>query len=856
MNIRRVFFTGAAGLLCLLMASAAFSQVNSSISGTVEDASRALIPGVSVKAINTQTGVETNTVSNESGTYTFPALIPGVYTVTASLPGFVPRSFNDVQLSAGVAVRLNFTLQIGNVATTVDVQVSADRLLAESSASIGEVLPQEKINSLPLVGNDILDLVRVLPGFRESAAGSQFDTFAGVPAGMANTTRDGLSVTDGRWNNGIFSTTTMNPDLVGEVRLILTPVDAEFGRGNGQIQITTRSGTNRYSGSAVWNVENTALNPNTWANNRNVDANGQWSPTQPDWRNNHEYSIAFGGPIIRNKTFFYALWDQDINRSRAQVDGIVLTDTARLGIFRYFDGWNPATFDRAMTQTPTTVATRIAPAVDTAGNPVPPKFNANGTPYSGAGLMCFSVFGTMRLDSSGGMVPFTSADCPGGTIINPVGQPSWDNRRAAVDSTGYIYNALLSPMPRANYFGGVATDGLNTATIRWVRGRSGNSGVNTTIGTGEDFNRKQFNIKLDHNFTSNHKISGSYTLETNDSEEGLSNWPNGYAGDIIRKPHVLSTNFTSTISPTLLNEARFGMRYNKTDGRRAWQTGNPEVDAITSLMSGGPDPGITRSTGAIYPVVIGPAGSTALGSAYNFSGANSQFTLGGSDNGNKSILYSYADTLSWTKGKHAFKFGVELRPTTSQGYSNVPEQYPLVRGGQGAIPSPLASGNTGANASLANALTTTRTNASLLLYLLSGTVDTVTMSYWINSFADVDEGKWQSIVTQPKIYRTIVSNEASGFVKDDWKISRNLTLNLGARWEYYGSPYIEEGFTSAVRDLGVGSFGVGRSTTSGAFDNWLQPGASPVYLSGYGTGRKRPAVYSRGGSGRPAQFFL
>ena len=834
MNITKVFFHSVvAGLLCLIMASSAFSQVNSSISGTVEDSSKALLPGVSVKAVNVQTGVESNTLSNESGAYTFPALIPGVYTVTASLPGFSPRSFNDVELSAAVAIRLNFTLQVGNVATTVDVQVSADRLLSESSASIGEVLPQAKINSLPLVGNDILDLVRILPGFRESEAGSQFDTFAGVPAGMANTTRDGLSVTDGRWNNGIFSTTTLNPDLVGEVRLILTPVDAEYGRGNGQIQITTRSGTNRYTGSAVWNVENTALNPNTWANNRNVDATGKWSPTQPDWRNNHEYSIAFGGPLIRNKTFFYALWDQDINRSRAQVDGIVLTDTAKLGIFRYFDGWNPATYDRQTTPNATNVTTRVTPAVNPDGSPKPPQFNANGTPYSGAGLMCFSVFGTMRLDPSGGMVPFTPGDCPGGTIINPVGQPSWDTNRTTVDSTGYIYKALLSPMPKANYFGGAATDGLNTATIRWVRGRSGNSGINTTIGTGTDFNRTQFNLKLDHNFNSNHKLSGSYTLERNDSAEGLSNWPDGYNGDIIRRPHVLSTNFTSTLSPTLVNEARFGMRYNKTDGRRAWQTGNPDVDAITSLMSGGPDPGITRSTGAIYPVVIGPAGA-AVG-AYNFAGANAQFTLGGSDNGNKSILYSYADTLSWTKGKHAFKFGVELRPTTSQGYSNVPEQYPLVRGGTGAVTSPLASGNTGALASLTNALTTTRTNASQLLYLLSGTVDTVTMSYWINSFADVEEGKWQSIVTQPKIYRTIVSNEAAGFVKDDWKITRNLTLNLGARWEYYGSPYIQEGFTSAVRDLGIGAFGVGRSTTSGAFDNWLQPGASPVYLSGYGT---------------------
>ena len=94
-----------------------------------------------------------------------------------------------------------------------------------------------------------------MPGMRVDPFGDAFSTFTGLQTSTIDTVRDGLSVTDTRNANGISGTTTLNPDLVGEIRIILTPVDAELGRGNGQVQISTRSGTNKYTGAAVWNVE-------------------------------------------------------------------------------------------------------------------------------------------------------------------------------------------------------------------------------------------------------------------------------------------------------------------------------------------------------------------------------------------------------------------------------------------------------------------------------------------------------------------------------------------------------------------------------------------------------------------------
>src|SRR5436190_17135132 len=131
---------------CLLFAAAVFAQegINGTLSGTVSDATGALVPGVEVTAKNTATGVTSTAITNETGTYRFPSLQPGAYEATATLPGFRTQT---VRLALGTSqqIRQNFTLQVGATAQVIEVTAAADALLTASTASVGTVLPAKQV---------------------------------------------------------------------------------------------------------------------------------------------------------------------------------------------------------------------------------------------------------------------------------------------------------------------------------------------------------------------------------------------------------------------------------------------------------------------------------------------------------------------------------------------------------------------------------------------------------------------------------------------------------------------------------------------------------------------------------------
>jgi len=746
--------------VCVLSCVQVFAQSsNATLGGTVADASGALIPGVSVTATNTGTGIGTTVISNESGTYQFPPLQPGTYKVSAELSGFQPQTYNQVILGISQQVRLNFTLQVGAQAQAVEVSVAADTLLATTSASVGVVLPEYKLRDLPLAGRDVTDLVQAMPG----VVGTNI---SGAPTGFSMTTRDGIPVNQGRYNPGVFTQTFISPDLVDEVRIIVAPADAEFGRGSAQVQLATRSGTNEYRGSVFWGNRNSVWDAATFNNNFNN--------LGKDYLNRNQYGGRLGGPIIKNKTFFFFLYEGQRTIQKNVVTPIVLTETARQGIFRYFPG------------VPNAGATAAVPTVDLAGRPVRPR-NATDD------LMSFSVFGR-------------------------------DPLRPGPDPSGLIKRIVLDPMPLPNDFeAATGVDGLNTARYKWIRRRQGRDTLSG--GSEGDFtNRDQINLRLDHNFNAKHKLTVAATREHAFADlDSLSEWPGGFNPFIDHHPQVYTASFVSTLSPTIVNEARFGLRRGKLSAGQAYDNPKTGKEALKYM---GMKNGIPFT---IEGTLFGQGGMV--------------FADNGSI-GNQTPLWNYGDNLSWTRGKHAFKGGFDYRRQAGNAW-NSDEIVPAVHLGPSPNPGPLgtiAFGTLGFPMGFLNVqreyycfacgipvqnIETTNfaginptdvQRAKDLLTDLSGSVANISEAFSLRP--DPKNIKWLDYSQYYQKYRDFHQNELAWFFKDDWKLRPDLTFNLGVRWEWYGVPYEGNGLMAAPIGGSDGLFGL----SGRGFADWYKPG--------------------------------
>jgi hypothetical protein len=329
-------------LTVLGMASIAWTQgsVTSSLSGTVLDSTGAIIPGATVVARNTGTGVTTETMSSTQGTYTIPALPPGTYTVTVKLEGFKTAVYNDVVLNAGVPSALAARLEIGGITETVTVS-SASPIVQTVSSAVSSTINTQQIQNLPLTSRNVMDFVTFLPGV-QTPGGLRQSSINGLPRAAINVTLDGVNVQDNTLRNtdGFFTIVQPRLDAIEEVT-VSTAAGETVGGAAGAVQIrfTTRSGSNTFSGSGYHYYRNDSLNENTWFNKRNrVDKADLLQ---------HQTGGRLGGPILipglfdgRGKAFFFVNIENFYQPSQVTRDRTILHERARAGIFRYLGTGN------------------------------------------------------------------------------------------------------------------------------------------------------------------------------------------------------------------------------------------------------------------------------------------------------------------------------------------------------------------------------------------------------------------------------------------------------------------------------------------------------------------------------------
>lgn len=310
MSLRNAQFA-AVLLLGLVLNVASYGQLRSAtISGTVRDASGASIPSVTVTVTNEQTNFTQTQISGDNGQYVFPLLQEGVYTVGASADGFVPYRQTGIRLSNTQTIRVDATLTVSAVETVVEVKANAAQLQSETT-SVSGALQEEAIGAIPNITQNPLYYAFLQAGVQPRNAATsttnsnsfgigvngrrQFSA-VGINGGRAFTNDiqlDGLPVMGGGYNEAAV---IPNTEGLQEVRVISNNFSAEYGRGQGVISMSTKSGTNQFHGQGSYMLRNEALNANTYSNNANRN-------DRPPFKVN-EFGGAIAGPIIRNKLFF------------------------------------------------------------------------------------------------------------------------------------------------------------------------------------------------------------------------------------------------------------------------------------------------------------------------------------------------------------------------------------------------------------------------------------------------------------------------------------------------------------------------------------------------------------------------
>ena len=327
-----------AALVFFISSPAWARQVTSSIAGVVKDSAGGVVPGAMVVVTNPDTGAKFDAITSSTGTFNVPALQTGRYTVTVSLQGFKTTVLSDVRVQAGVPANVTATLEVGGLQETVNVKSEATELINTRTATVTSTLNADQIAQLPTPTRDLLlGGVTMLVGVNFTGAARGNATVNGLPESFLNITLDGVSNNDNfnKSTDGFFAPVRPRQDAIEAVTVTTAAGGADVG-GHGAVSInfTTRSGTNRFTGSAYEYYRDTWMNTNYWFN-ENVG-----NPRNDVQLN--QFGARVGGPIVipgvydgSGKAFYFFHYEQLRLPNNASRTRTVLQPAALNGSFKY-----------------------------------------------------------------------------------------------------------------------------------------------------------------------------------------------------------------------------------------------------------------------------------------------------------------------------------------------------------------------------------------------------------------------------------------------------------------------------------------------------------------------------------------
>lgn len=326
-------------LLCLLSGSASAQIRSGIIVGTIIDPSGAPVPDARVTVVSQQTNATFETTTQATGQYTVPYLQFGQYTVTVSKEGFGTARVTNVSVPTAGTARVDLSLELSQVATTMEIQASSVELQTQTS-SVQNVTDERIIATVPNITNNPFYYAGLQAGVVPRSAANQSQgvnnfgigidgrrTFSAlsINGGQAFTNDiqlDGVSVQGSAWNEAAV---LPNPDGIQEVRTLINNFSSEYGRAQGVIQITTKSGTNELRGSGFWRGRNEAFNANRFSNNR------RGIPREPF--KVHYFGGTVGGPVVKDRAFFFTSYEGMLHNRAIDYLRTVPTALERAGDF-------------------------------------------------------------------------------------------------------------------------------------------------------------------------------------------------------------------------------------------------------------------------------------------------------------------------------------------------------------------------------------------------------------------------------------------------------------------------------------------------------------------------------------------